>query len=217
MSNLTLLKKPSLNLPATKTPPKRPQQTIIISSNRKKPEEAKTPSTCLDDTSKRTRPQKHRPLSRRISVQNIILTRTIDNPSSFFPDPLVRAIRKISRHEVKLSYLKEAQVARVCGLVLPAWRFACFSPGERSSSVGLDDDLLLLLLEGVNFLSRVDMELVVEELRTEAVSAEGFLSEAEDWVEDIFVVDVVGGGIEGLEEVVMSFDGNDSIGLKCVD
>jgi hypothetical protein len=89
----------------------------------------------------------------------------------------------------KAGYLKEAQVARVCGLVLAAWRLACFSPGERlSAAAGLDDgDDLLLLLEGVNFLSRVDMELVVEELRTEAVSAEGFLSEAEDWVEDIFV------------------------------
>jgi hypothetical protein len=48
----------------------------------------------------------------------------------------------------------------------------------------LDDDLLL----GVNFLSRVDMELVVEELRTEAVSTEGFFSEVEDWWEDIVVV-----------------------------
>jgi hypothetical protein len=74
-------------------------------------------------------------------------------------------------------------VARVCGLVLPARRLACFSPGERSSS-GLED-----LLLGVIFLSRVDMELVVEELRTEVVS-EGFFSEAEDWWEDI-VVDVV--------------------------
>jgi hypothetical protein len=61
---------------------------------------------------------------------------------------------------------------------------ACFSPGERLSS-GLDDDDDLLL--GVNFLSRVDMELVVEEERIEAVSAEGFLSEVEveDWREDI--------------------------------
>jgi hypothetical protein len=85
-------------------------------------------------------------------------------------------------------------VARVCGLVLAAWRFACFSPGERlSSAASLDDDDLLLLLEGVNFLSRVDMELVVEELRTEAVSAEGFLSEAEELGEDISI-GVVGGG-----------------------
>jgi hypothetical protein len=61
---------------------------------------------------------------------------------------------------------------------------ACFSPGERLSS-GLDDDDDLLL--GVNFLSRVDMEFVVEEERIEEVSAEGFLSEVEveDWREDI--------------------------------
>ena len=32
------------------------------------------------------------------------------------------------------------------------------------------------------------MELVVEELRTEAVSTEGFFSEVEDWWEDIVVV-----------------------------
>jgi hypothetical protein len=83
-------------------------------------------------------------------------------------------------------------VARVCGLVLAAWRLACFSPGESSSS-GLDDDLLL----GVNFLSRVDMELVVEELRTEAVSTEGFFSEVEDWWEDIVVVVGLGVGMVG--------------------
>jgi len=96
--------------------------------------------------------------------------------------------------------LKEAQVAKVCGFVLAAWRLACFSPGESSSS-GLDH----LLFLGVNFLSRVDMELVVEELRTDAVSAEGFFSEAGDWWEDIVVigVGVVGsgrvGGVGGVE------------------
>lgn len=84
-------------------------------------------------------------------------------------------------------------MARVCGLVLAAWRLACFSPGESSSS-GLEDDDLLL---GVNFLSRVDMELVVEELRTEAVSTEGFFSEVEDWWEDIVVVVGLGVGMVG--------------------
>jgi hypothetical protein len=34
------------------------------------------------------------------------------------------------------------------------------------------------------------MELVVEELRTEAVSTEGFFSEVEDWWEDIVIVGV---------------------------
>jgi hypothetical protein len=49
------------------------------------------------------------------------------------------------------------------------------------------------------------MELVVEELRTDAVSAEGFFSEAGDWWEDIVVigVGVVGsgrvGGVGGVE------------------
>jgi hypothetical protein len=57
------------------------------------------------------------------------------------------------------------------------------------------DDFLLLLILGVNFLRRVDMELVVEEERIEEVSAEGFFSdeEVEGLREDIFVG--VGGGV----------------------
>ena len=46
-------------------------------------------------------------------------------------------------------------------------------------------------------MSRVDMELVVEELRTEAVSTEGFFSEVEDWWEDIVVVVGLGVGMVG--------------------
>ena len=112
---------------------------------------------------------------------------------AFSLDPLVQSWQ-ISRDEV-IGYLKEAQVARVCGLVLPAWRFACFSPGERSSS-GFEG--LLLLLLGVNLdLRRADMELVVEELRIEEVS-EGFLSEVEDWWEDIVAVLWLLGGLVGL-------------------
>jgi hypothetical protein len=59
----------------------------------------------------------------------------------------------------------------------------------------------MLLLLGVNFLSRVDMELVVEEERIEEVSAEGFLSEeeVEGLREDIVVVGV-GGGCGGWYE-----------------
>jgi len=115
-------------------------------------------------------------------------------------NPLVRS-GKDHRGMKVIGYLIEAQVARVCGLVLPAWRFACFSPGERSSS-GFEG---LPLLLGVNLdLRRADMELVVEELRIDEVS-EGFLSEVEDWWEDIVSCVVVdrGGWVRG---AVISFD-----------
>jgi hypothetical protein len=61
------------------------------------------------------------------------------------------------------------------------------------------DDFLLLLILGVNFLRRVDMELVVEEERIEEVSAEGFFSdeEVEGLREDIFVGVGGGGGCYG--------------------
>ena len=119
--------------------------------------------------------------------------------AAFSLSPLASELSKDRKVSRAASYLIEAQVARVCGLVLVAWRLACFSPGERSSSLVLDDFLLMLLLLGVNFLSRVDMELVVEEERIEEVSAEGFLSEeeVEGLREDIVVVGVGGGWYEG--------------------
>lgn len=84
-------------------------------------------------------------------------------------------------------YLIAAQVARVSGLILPSLRFACFSPGERSSS-GLGD---LLLLFGVNLdLRRADIELVVEVLSMEAASELvewdlGSEDDVCDWLDDM--------------------------------
>lgn len=64
------------------------------------------------------------------------------------------------------SHLCDAQVASTSGLILPALRFACFSPGDRVSS-DFDDDLFL----EVNFdLRRAVMEFVVDVLRTDAAS-----------------------------------------------
>lgn len=115
----------------------------------------------------------HAPQMPCISLDNTVVKRAPEPNSSQeqeSPNIWSRPISSSSKPIIQTAHLSphlcEAQVARTSGLILPALRFACFSPGERVSS-DFDDDLFL----EVNFdLRRAVMEFVVDVLSTDAAS-----------------------------------------------